>query len=159
MMKTRKFTTPERMEQICNRALDMAGQTISPSMLYSWLGDEYGMTDMEIVRAGFDCVPEERLRKAKNRTILLSREALLGDFMRECHALKKNNGCSMTFGRNCISVDKRYDDDDLYNISVHKNGKWMDDGGPKGVHYRNLEYIVSELLFSGYECAEETDDE
>lgn len=68
-MKTRNFASPERMTQICNKALDVIstlvdfGDSAPNHDLYSWLSEEVGMTDAEIRTAGFDCVPDAEIEE------------------------------------------------------------------------------------------------
>ena len=57
-LETRNFTTQERMNEICNNALDYLGELINRNEIYSVLTYSLGMTDEEITKAGFDCVPE-----------------------------------------------------------------------------------------------------
>lgn len=64
-LKSRNFASPERMKHLCNRALDVIATLVScdgtdsTNELYSWLSEKVGMTDVEIMQAGFDCVPEK----------------------------------------------------------------------------------------------------
>lgn len=54
----RKFATPDRMEKIANNALDFIGNMLDGSNLYETLSCSLGMSDKEILSAGFTTLEE-----------------------------------------------------------------------------------------------------
>lgn len=54
----RKFTSPERMEDIANHAIDYLGETLNGRALYESLACTLGMDDDEILAAGFTTLKE-----------------------------------------------------------------------------------------------------
>jgi hypothetical protein len=58
MHDTRDFASLERMAQLLNNALDTLAEYFDHHGLYGMLSDGIGMTDDEIIAAGFTCVPE-----------------------------------------------------------------------------------------------------
>lgn len=53
VLRTHKFATPERMEEITNNALDSFGELLNGSSLYDALSGSLKMSDTEILAAGF----------------------------------------------------------------------------------------------------------
>ena len=58
MADYRAFTTPDRMIEIANRALDYVAEMFNGSYLYQMLSEDFGMTDEEIRAAGFSTLDE-----------------------------------------------------------------------------------------------------
>lgn len=59
----RDFTTPERMKEIANNALDYFGEALTGENLYDCLISTLGMTDAEIRAAKFttlECYMEDQ---------------------------------------------------------------------------------------------------
>ena len=57
-MKTRGFTTQERMAEIANAAIDSFGEMLNGRNLYDCLVGSLKMTDEEILAAGFTSLKE-----------------------------------------------------------------------------------------------------
>lgn len=54
----RKFASPDRMAEIANNALDFIGEMVDGSELYETLSSSLGMSDKEILSAGFATLEE-----------------------------------------------------------------------------------------------------
>lgn len=54
----RNFATADRMVEIANHALDFVAEMFNGDYLYQTLSEDFGMTDDEILAAGFSTLKE-----------------------------------------------------------------------------------------------------
>ena len=58
MADYRNFATADRMVEIANRALDFVAEMFNGDYLYQTLSEDFGMTNEEILAAGFSSLKE-----------------------------------------------------------------------------------------------------